>query len=207
MQLFHQFAVVISTALVYFIVAVAFAYKARDSKSRRSKLLWELIVLNGVLFSVVLASITLFLPQTPLNILSWIVYSLVICYVVTVEIPGYLKLSKYDATCIRGLETLRKHLVRTRYSFESLEDVKVAMKQNSEILAQVHVGGLLSDFVDFCDRMKNLDRSLWELTLNEITEAIERLSQRSKHPLPKLIDILSLAGLSFLLAQILKLAS
>lgn len=165
------------------------------------------VVLNGALFLVGMLFLALVLPQSLLNILSWIIYDLIISYVVTVEIPGYLRLSKFDEVSIQSLRDIRKCLIKMRYSFKSLRDFEIAMKRNAGILSEEHVKDLLNDFADLCERMKNLDLNLWELTLSEITKAMSRISQRSKHPIPKLIDILSLAGLSLLLAQILKLLS
>ena len=49
----------------------------------------------------------------------------------------------------------------------------------------------------------NLDKSLYEVTIKEIGEQIQQISARSKHPFPKLIEIMSLAGISFLLGQFL----
>jgi len=134
-------------------------------------------------------------------------YDLVISYVIAIEIPGYFRILRYDEKCVVGLNELRKNLVKMRYSFELLGDLKEKVKGNSEILADENFGYILNDFISLCDQIKNLDINLWELTLSEITEVINRISQRTKHPFPKLIDILSLTGLSFLLAQVLKLLS
>ena len=205
MQLDQQLAIVTLTALVYSSIIIFMGHKTRSSKSNRVRLLWKSVILDGFLFIVGLLPLALALPQAVLHVISWIVYNLIISYVLAIEIPGYFKLSKYDETSVKSLKALRKNLLKMRYSFEKLEDLKTVMKENAGVLSEEQVGDLLQDFVDFCDRMENLDRNLWELTLNEITEAINKLSQRSKHPIPKLIDVLSLAGLSFLMAQILKI--
>ena len=63
----------------------------------------------------------------------------------------------------------------------------------------------LNDFVIVCEKLKNLDINLWSLTLQETSDCIKDVTERSKHPFPKLIDILSLSGLSIILAQFLKL--
>jgi hypothetical protein len=120
--------------------------------------------------------------------------------------PGYLKLSLYDENQLKKLENLRSKLIEMRYSFDkSFEDLKKDLQENAFVLKEEKIDDLLNKFVVVCDRIKNLDVSLWSLTLEEITERINNVSKRSKHPFPKLIDIISLAGLSFLLAQFLKL--
>jgi len=205
MQLDQQTVAVVSIALVYIILTIILAYKLRNSKSKRVKLLWKFVVLNSTLFSVGMVALVFFLPESILNILSWIIYDLIISYVVAVEIPGYLRLLEFDETSIRNLEDLRKCLVKMRYSFESLENFKTIVKTNASILSEEQVDDLLNDFVNLCERLKNLDVNLWALILNEITEAMSRISRRSKHPIPKLVDVLSLTGISFLLAQILKM--
>lgn len=190
--------------LLYIAMGGFIAHRIRINGSRRSSLLWKPTVLNILLFPAILLSLFSTQPQTLLNTASWGVYSLIISYVVAIEVPGYLMLSKYDDRHGRNLMTLRRKLMKLGYAFETLEDLKSSVEENSSILAEESIKDLLDDFVSFCERISNLDRSLWQLALNEITNTIERLSQRSKHPSPKLIDILSLAGLSFLLSQVIE---
>jgi len=205
MQLEHQITAVVSTESIYIVLVFILAYESWNSKSKRVKLLWKFVVLNGTLFSSGMLLLALVLPQSLLNILSWIAYDCIISYVVAIEIPGYLRLSAFDEASTRSLKDLRKYLIKMRYSFESLEELKTAVKRNANVLSEEEVEDLMNDFVNLCERMKNLDSNLWGLTLNEITEAISRISGRSKHPIPKLVDVLSLTGISFLLAQILKM--
>ena len=51
--------------------------------------------------------------------------------------------------------------------------------------------------------MKHLDRIHYDTTVKELGERIQQISDGSKHPFPKLIEILSLAGISFLIGQFL----
>jgi hypothetical protein len=64
---------------------------------------------------------------------------------------------------------------------------------------------LLDDFISFSERIENYNEKVWALTLSETSALIDYVTKRSKHPFPKLIDILALSGLSLLLAQFLTL--
>jgi len=204
MYLDNQQIAIILTSVVYTTIVVIITKKVRNSKSSRIRQLWKLIVFNSILFVVGLLSSFFFLPQSFLNMLSWIVYDLIASYVIAVEVPGYSKLSRYDEACIQSLEALRNNLITIRYSFDVLEELKTNMKNNAEVISEERIDELLNAFINFCEMIKNTEINLWGLSLNEITEAINRIAQRSKHPVPILVDVLSLTGLSFLLAQILK---
>lgn len=190
----------------YIIFCACLAWKTPKSKSNRTKFLWKLIVLNGLVFSIGLVILVVILPQSPLNIISWVVYNFLISYVLCVEIPAYLKISKYDENLVSALKDLRGDLVKMRFSFDtSLDSLKKSRNDKGSLLKEENIDKLLHDFIAVCDKINNLDANLWNLTLNETSILIDDVMKRSKHPLPKLIDILALSGLSVLLAQFLKL--
>jgi hypothetical protein len=164
------------------------------------------MALSGLFFSIGLAILVAILPQSPLNILSWIIYDFLISFVLCLEIPAYLRISKYDEKLVGVLKDLRSELIKMRFSFApSLESLKKKKNENASSLKEENVDKLLDDFITSCDKMNNLDVNLWNLTLNETSSLIDDVTKRSKHPFPKLIDILALSGLSILLAQLLKL--
>lgn len=144
-------------------------------------------------------------PTTLLATLSNIVYSLVAAFVIAIEVPGFLLLSRFDGMIVDALENIRKELVAIGYSFDHLVQLKTVSSANKEAVRSAGLYSLIEDFIGTCDRMKNLDKTFWGLVLSEVTHSARFFSERSKQPFPKLIDILSLAGLSFLLAQFLKL--
>lgn len=193
--------------VVFNIVFAAFlVWKTPKAKSNRTKFLWEFILLNGAVFSIGIVALVTILPQSALNIASWVVYDFLISYVVCVEVPAYLKISKHDENLANILKDLRGNLVKMRFSFDtSLESLKKSKSENAVFLKEENLDGLLQDFIAVCDKIKNLNDNLWSLTLNETSKLIGEVTERSKHPFPKLIDILALSGLSVLLAQILKL--
>lgn len=190
----------------YAIFSALLAWKKPKSKNNRTSFLWKLIVLNGLFFSIGLMMFVVVLPQSPLNILSWVVYDFLISYVLCIEIPAYLKISRFDDNLAGILKDLREELIKMPFSFDaSLENLKTKRKNSVLFLKGESLDRLLQDFIAFCDKVNNLNEKLWNLTLNETSNFIDDVAKRSKHPFPKLIDILALSGLSILLAQFLKL--
>ena len=195
----------VSIAIIYIIIIIIASLKVRKNKSERVRQLLKFIILNGVLFLLGMFLLIFVLPLSMLNLLTWIVYDLIISYVIAIEVPGYLKISNFDNKIVLTLQDCRKSLIKMRYSFDSIEILKTTVNNNTKTLSEEKVGDLLNDFINFSERIKNIDNNLLGLTLNEVSNSINRISQRSKHPIPKLIDILSLSGISFLIAQILKI--
>lgn len=180
-------------------------WKKPKSKNNRTRILWKLAVLNISFFSAGLIALTFFLPQSLLNILSWIVYDLLITYVLCVEVPAYLKISNFDDNLSSILKDLRKELIEMQFSFRThLQGLKTKRNDNISYLKGENLNKLLEDFIEFSDKIENLNEKVWSLTLNETSSVIDEVTKRSKHPFPKLIDILTLSGLSLLLAQFLK---
>jgi len=187
-------------------VIIALAYWLRANKDNRKKLLWKLAILEVVVFPfVILAASYIQSPISMVAVLSDIVYSIVVTFVGTVEVPGFLLLSKFDGTIVDALENTRKELVIIGYSFDHLAQLNAIYTDNEENLRSASLYTLIGDFIGACERMKNLDKSFWALVIGEVTLSARSFSERSKHPFPKLFEILSLAGLSFLLAQFLRL--
>jgi hypothetical protein len=197
------FALIVATDVLFSALLV---WKKPESERNRTKFLWKLVLLNGLVFSIGLVVLVTIPPQSTLSIISWIVYDFLISYTFCVEIPAYLKLSKYDERLDNILKDLRGDLVKMRFSFDtSLDSLKKSKIENASFLEQENIDGLLQDFIIVCDKIKNLNDNLWNLALNETSKLLGEVTERSKHPFPKLIDILALSGLSILLAQFLKL--
>mgnify|MGYP007084710247 CR=1 FL=1 len=199
--------VIILASAAHTLITVFAAYIACRKYSTREKSLWKLFGLDSFGFVVVLTAIFLIMgePKNTLELLSRVVYAVVGTFAVLVEIPGYLILSRNDEMEIEQLTKVREALVKTGYSYASLDDLKKRVQTNTRTLEDLNLSDLLGEFVESCERMKNVDRNYWNLVLAEITYRIDDVSKRSKHPVPKLIELLSLAGLSFLIAQFLKM--
>ena len=147
-----------------------------------------------------------FLPQTPLNVLSWIIYDLLITYVLCIELPAYFIISDFDDKFVDGLEGLRKELIEMPFSFKNhLQALKDKRNDSISLLKGERLEKLLDDFISFSEKIENYNEKVWTLTLNETSALVDVVTKRSKHPFPKLIDILALSDLSLLLAQLLTL--
>jgi hypothetical protein len=205
MLLEHQIVSIVGAAIVYTAIAFTMAVRNKKSRTDRQRTLWKLFFVSGFVFLLTLVPIAWFLPLTTLNLLSWLVYATVLAFVVTIEIPGYIKLAKLDETYASSLEEIRSKLLSTKYDFKNFEPLKESFDRQTRLLPDETVTLHLKEFVDFTQRIKNIDDNLWALTIAEVTTAIDTISNRSKHPIPKVIDIVSLAGISFLLAQFLNL--
>lgn len=204
MDIIHQQYVIISLmALIYIVLVFLVSRKFKNDNSERKNLLWKLVVVDGALVIGMLFSLSVFLPQDILTTVSWIGYSFIIPYVFAIEIAGYIKISKFDDKKLDILKSIRKKLVKTSYSLKEIKKLKVEVEDNKMFLSKQQIEDLLCDYIEECERTGNFDKFLWELSLTEITSSIGRISNRSKHPFPKLIDVLSLAGMSFLIAQII----
>lgn len=201
----QQFSIFILIGLIYSAVTLVIANRLANSKSERTRQLWKFVVIDCVLFLVSILALTIVLPQTLLTVISWIGYSLIFTYVISIEVPGYIKLLKFDEKVLTILKSVRKNLVKMGYSSYSIDSLNNIVEKNKNLLEQEQIEYLLSDYIELSERIRNVDKSMWDLTLNEVTANITRISSRSKHPFPKLIDVLSLAGLSFLIAQLLDL--
>jgi hypothetical protein len=170
-------------------------------------MLWWYYLINGIVFLIGLVLIGFFEPQRKLTLLSWLVFDLILSFTFTIEFPGWAKLSRFDETEAKALTNLRTVFIKLRYSFEqSFSELKQINKNQKETLKEEELDSLINDFIEECENMDEaLNINLWTLTLNETTARINNINERSKHPIPKLIDILALSGLSVLIAELLKL--
>lgn len=206
MPLSYQEIAVILILLFGSFFCALIGWKKPKSKSDRTNILWKLAILNISAFSSGLIALVYFLPQSSLNILSWVVYDFLITYVLCVELPAYLRISNFDDKFVDILKGLRKELIEMPFAFDDhLRNLKT--KRNSAIssLKGENLDNLLENFIAFSDKIENYNEKVWALTLSETSALIDEVAKRSKHPFPKLIDILALSGLSLLLAQFLNL--
>ena len=196
----------ISVILAYLIFCIFLARKTQ-SKDDRTKFLWKLFCIAGLSFFLsCLILLFFFLPQSNLFIFTWIVYDFLIAYVFFVEFPAYMRISKYDDECSNALNDLRSELTKIPFVGNAvIVSLKEKRSKYSSFLKRENTDQLLQDFILSCENMGNYNEHLWSLTLNEVSALIDDVKKRSKHPFPKLIDILALSGLSVLIAQFLKL--
>jgi len=127
-------------------------------------------------------SLVYFLPQPPLNVLSWIVYGLLITYVLCIELPAYFIISSFDYKFADSLEGLRKELIEMPFSFKNhLQALKDKRNGSISLHKGESFGKLLDDFISFSERIENYNEKVWAPTLNETSALIDDVSKRSKH--------------------------
>jgi hypothetical protein len=194
--------------VLYSITVLLAANHAAKQKTTREKPLSFLLLLHLIAFYFALFTTHLLLDswKPDLRDLATInVFLIVGSFVTIIEVPGFILISNYDDKSVEVLSEVRKNLVSVAFNFNhSLENLQSLQKANEVRLSEQNVSGILDYFVKSCARVKNVDASLLNLTLSEINLSIREVSQQSKHPFPRLLDILSLTGLSFLIAQLLR---
>ncbi len=172
-------------------------------KNERIKHLPILFGINAFTFLITVFVVTHYANFQIIDYVAFIGYSVIVSYVLTIEIPGYILLTKYDSKLIQILQNLRQKSIQLTYNFGSLDDLRQYFNENKETISSSTVTDLLDSFIQRCETIKNLDKSLYEISIKELGEQMQQISSRSKHPFPKLIEIFSLAGISFLLGQFL----
>lgn len=205
---FNQPLFTIALIVIAYIVvlSVIISWKGRQKLKKRNGFIWKLIAFDGLVFSFGLVAVVAVQPQSLLNNVVFVVYDFIITYALIVELPSYLKIAKYDDKLSDSLTEIRSDLVALRYSSKlELDSLQKKIQENKEKLEDEKIDWILSDFVAVTQRLKNINDSLWSLTLSEISNSISNITTRSKHPFPKLVDILALSGLSVLIAEFLKL--
>lgn len=203
----HYTYVTILLLIIHSSLSTLTAYFYRRG-SRREQLVWKLFSLDAIGFVIVLPTLLLILgePQSTLALLSMLVYVAIGTFACFIEVPGYLILSSHDEKDIERLTQIRKALIKTNYSFvNSFDELKREVETHKKTLQDLEIDDLVTGFIESCQRLNNLDQKFWGLTLAEITSTIDAIAKTSKHPMPKLVELLSLVGLSFLIAQFLKL--
>lgn len=195
--------------LIFYSVSIFFTSKRLTKQSiQRERPIFFLLILNLItLYLLSIISFFLLSSWEPdlRDLASLYVFLVVGAFVIIIEVPGFLLLSSYDDKTIEVLSDVRKYLVSTTFDFDSsIKNLQQLQKTNENRLNEQHILEILDYFVKTCNRIKNVDSSLLNLTLSETNLSIREVSQQSKHPFPRLVDVLSLAGLSFLIAQFLK---
>lgn len=195
---------IICYSLIFFI-----AWRiSRNSARGRKKSLSSLFLLNLAVFYLGLVSVYLWSNNNQSTLQNFMtVYGLLTIgvYVISIEIPGFLILSHYDEKSIEVLQIARGHLIESTFDFSpSIQRLQALIKKCKSRLEELHLYTNLNYFVKSSTQMNQINRSVLDLLLAEINQSIRSVSQKSKHPFPKLIDVLSLTGLSFLIAQLLR---
>lgn len=195
--------------IIFYSLILFIAWKvSRNSAKGRKKSLSSLFLLNLAIFYLGLIVVHLWFDNKEPNLNDFItVYGLLTIgvYVATIEVPGFLILSHYDGKSIEVLRTARKNLIESTFSFlPSIQDLQSLTKKHKSRLEELYLYTNLNYFIKSSNQMSQVNRSVLDLLLIEINQSVRNVSHKSKHPFPKLIDVFSLTGLSFLIAQLLR---
>jgi hypothetical protein len=201
--------VVLWIFIIFYSLILFIAWRtSRNSAKGRKKSLSHIFLLNLAVFYLGLISVQLWLDNDESNLQNSVtVYSLLTIgiYVASIEVPGFLILSRYDEKSIEVLQIARGYLIESTFSFSpSIRRLQALIKEYRSRLEELHLHTNLDYFIKSSTQMNQSNRSFLNLLLAEINQSIRSVSQKSKHPFPKLIDVLSLTGLSFLIAQLLR---
>lgn len=173
-------------------------------KTERTKYYPVLFSANFAIFAaLILAAYYIWDFQQLIDVLALIAYALVGGYVAAIEIPGYILLSRFDDRLADKLQTYRQKILMLNFGFSGFPEVESAFHSLKKALKDLSIDDLVGHFVESSKRIKQLDRTHYDVTIKELNDRITDVSDRSKHPFPKLIEVLSLAGISFLIGQFL----
>ena len=160
-----------------------------------------------ILFGAILAGITLWFDYSP-DIRQFIIINGLLTigvYVISIEVPGFLLLSAYDETSVKLLKDIKTNLIQSIYSFNTgIQGIQGLLESNRGLLQEIGTYDQINYYVESSVEINHANKSVFDLLLMTVNQAIKDCDDQSKHPFPKLVDILSLAGLSFLIAQLLK---
>ena len=86
-----------------------------------------------------------------------------------------------------------------------MSELKKILSKNENNMSDLTLLYLIQGFIEVCERIKNIDDSLLNASIEEINYQLNIIENQDKHPFPILINILSLTGISFILAELFSL--
>src|SRR5690349_11452108 len=112
MNLDTQSLIILSVVVANIGAVLIFGFTLRRSNSKRIRLLWKFVALDGVIST---ASISILFQSlgsslSILNLSAGMFYLLVGSFVFTIEVPGYLDLTAHDERIVTFLEDWRSEV-------------------------------------------------------------------------------------------------
>jgi hypothetical protein len=203
---FFQSLAVWIFGILYSIILLSLIRNTWFSEGRKKSLL-PVFLLNLILFYPSLIIVYFSLQIQPSLTSFLIIFGLftIGLYVGSIEVPGFLILTKYDEKSNDILNIVQRNIISSNYDFSvSIRILENSLTSNKIRLEETYLYDSLNYFVKSSKDMNNVDGSVFNLILMETNQSIRNVSDMSKHPFPKLVEVFSLAGLSFLIAQLLK---
>lgn len=193
--------------IAYFIVIVTLFKIYHAAKEERQRLLTPLFIFNSIMFSALVAVITLWHNFSPTITQFITIYGLLTIgvFVVTIEVPGFVLLNNFDKKSVAVLREIKTGMIKSRSTFsEGIEGIHNTLVSNKQILTELHAYDQIDYYETSSNEMNQSNTSIFDLLLMSLNQWMKECEEKSKHPFPKIVDIFSLAGLSFLIAQLLK---
>lgn len=187
---------------LYLIFITAISLHVKKDKNKRKAFYWEFIFINGIQFCAGLFWMYVIDIQSNTSIMKGLIINTIIAYAIIIEVPIYYLLNEYDKKLINILSSIRSNLISLNYDYNKLIDIREIIKENKIILDNMPLYTLLLDFIDLCERVKNYDKNMLHIMIEEVNLNINMIQSLEKHPFPELIKIISLTGISFLLAEL-----
>ncbi len=149
MNLDTQSLIVSSVIGVNLCLVLFFAYVLRRSISNRSRPLWKLVVMHGIVSTISILSFYVLMPTlSVLSTSTGVFYLLVGSFVLAIEVPGYIRLTKHDGSILNYLEGWRSEVVKLGYDFQNYDVVKSKALEGKGKLEEVYLYRLVHDFID-----------------------------------------------------------
>ena len=187
---------------LYLIFITAISLHVKKDKNKRKSFYWEFIFINGIQFCAGLFWMYAIDIQSNTSIMKGLIINTIIAYAIIIEVPIYYLLNEYDKKLINILSSIRSNLISLNYDYNKLINIREIIKENKIILDNMPLYTLLLDFIDLCERVKNYDKNMLHIMIEEVNLNINMIQSLEKHPFPELIKIISLTGISFLLAEL-----
>jgi hypothetical protein len=125
-------------------------------------------------------------------------------YSVTVEVPGFLINSSRDKKLVGLLSSVELALLETKARpSKGIPALKELLTKHGAELKELGLAGILNGSLECFERLNNVDAALAGVALSAVQRASDYCSERPKHPLPLLAELLGLAGVTFILGEIL----
>jgi len=122
----------------------------------------------------------------------------------SVEVPGFWLNTRHDLALVAAADEIASKLLELRLDPTiDVEQVEGSLDRHSAQLSELGLSNPVGHVAAAYRRMGNIDNGLLDRTLSEVREVRARVDDRSKHPAPILVEILSLSGLGFVLCEIL----
>lgn len=193
----------------FLIIPIIFYGTKKVNSRDRDKFICFLFNFILVLISVLFVDyfINLFSINTQFKMYSFILLYLFLCYFISIEVPGYIILERFDLKILNVLDELLKSLYDLKINgldyYNQFEDI---FRNNESNLRPdyPHLCTIIDKLLPDLSR-RRINNDEFDAILYQINSAIRLTKNNSKHPFPKMIDIIQIIGISFIITQLLKI--